>query len=208
MFAQPFVQAQIKEEKSKLRIIHLCDGNSPVTVEFPAINSQATGLDAFASKVKCPAWFVLQWHNILADLLCFTVKPFGMWNRLGTPGRLPNSRCFPLPPDYSLVARATKISNAQKQPQDEKHFTLYSYIYIPSTICLKFSWVQQASLLTMWSQSQMIQTDANIKSSTCKYWWLRWVKRTIKHWLNHNFCSLMTKISIKYDRYDTVCIHP
>ena len=31
-----------------------------------------------------------------------------------------NSWCIPLPPDYSLVARATKISNAQKQPPDEK----------------------------------------------------------------------------------------
>ena len=33
---------------------------------------------------------------------------------------LSNSPCIPLPPDYCLVARATKISNAQKQPPDEK----------------------------------------------------------------------------------------
>ena len=34
LFAQPFVQAQIKE-KSKLRVTGLCEGNSPVTGEFP-----------------------------------------------------------------------------------------------------------------------------------------------------------------------------
>ena len=33
--------------------------------------------------------FVSHWYNILADLLCFTVKPLGMWNRLGTSGRFP-----------------------------------------------------------------------------------------------------------------------
>ena len=34
-FAQPFVQAQIKKT-SKLRVAGLCEGNSPVTSEFPS----------------------------------------------------------------------------------------------------------------------------------------------------------------------------
>ena len=34
MFTQPFIQAQIKKT-SKLRVIGLCVGNSPVTGEFP-----------------------------------------------------------------------------------------------------------------------------------------------------------------------------
>ena len=32
--------------------------------------------------------FLSYWY-ILANLLCCTMKPLGMWNRLGTPGRLP-----------------------------------------------------------------------------------------------------------------------
>ena len=36
LFIQPFIQAQIKEKKSKLRVTGLCAGNSPVTGEFPA----------------------------------------------------------------------------------------------------------------------------------------------------------------------------
>ena len=35
LFTQPFIQAQMKE-KSKLRVIDLCAGNSRVTGEFPA----------------------------------------------------------------------------------------------------------------------------------------------------------------------------
>ena len=35
MFTQPFVQVQIKDI-SKLRVTGLCEGNSPVTGEFPA----------------------------------------------------------------------------------------------------------------------------------------------------------------------------
>ena len=42
---------------------------------------QATVLDAWASRVKCPAKLVSHWHTILTDL---TVKPLGLWNRLGT----------------------------------------------------------------------------------------------------------------------------
>ena len=38
MFTQPFVQAQIKENM-KLRITGLCEGDSPVTGEFPAQRS-------------------------------------------------------------------------------------------------------------------------------------------------------------------------
>ena len=34
LFTQPFIEAQIKE-KSKLRVTDLCEGNSPVTSEFP-----------------------------------------------------------------------------------------------------------------------------------------------------------------------------
>ena len=47
---------------------------------------QATGLNAWTSRVTCPAPFVPHWHNILTNLLCFTL---GMWNRLDTLGRLP-----------------------------------------------------------------------------------------------------------------------
>ena len=35
LFSQPFIRAQIKET-SKLRVTGLCEGNSPVTGEFPA----------------------------------------------------------------------------------------------------------------------------------------------------------------------------
>ena len=35
LFIQPFIQAQIKEN-IKLRVTGLCEGNSPVTGEFPA----------------------------------------------------------------------------------------------------------------------------------------------------------------------------
>ena len=48
--------------------------------------AQATGVDAWAPRVKCPARLVSHWHNILVDL--FTVKPLGIWNRPGTPVRL------------------------------------------------------------------------------------------------------------------------
>ena len=41
-------------------------------VQLQQLTIQATGLDACASRVKCPAWFVSHWHNILADLLSFT----------------------------------------------------------------------------------------------------------------------------------------
>ena len=36
LFTQPFIQAQIREKTSKLRVNGLCAGNSPVTGEFPA----------------------------------------------------------------------------------------------------------------------------------------------------------------------------
>ena len=36
LFIQPFIQAQVKEKKLKLRVTGLCEGNSPVTGEFPA----------------------------------------------------------------------------------------------------------------------------------------------------------------------------
>ena len=36
MFTQPFIQAQITKKTSKLRVTALCEGNSPVTGEFPA----------------------------------------------------------------------------------------------------------------------------------------------------------------------------
>ena len=36
LFTQPFIQAQIKESSSKLRVTGLCEENSPVTGEFPA----------------------------------------------------------------------------------------------------------------------------------------------------------------------------
>ena len=35
LFTQPFIQVQIKEN-IKLRVTALCEGNSPVTGEFPA----------------------------------------------------------------------------------------------------------------------------------------------------------------------------
>ena len=36
LFTQPFIRAQIKEKKSKLRVPGLCEGNSPVIGEFTA----------------------------------------------------------------------------------------------------------------------------------------------------------------------------
>ena len=36
LFAQLFAQAQIKEKKSQLRVTGLCEGNPPVTGEFPS----------------------------------------------------------------------------------------------------------------------------------------------------------------------------
>ena len=38
LLTRPFIQAQIKET-SKLRVTGLCEGNSPVTGEFPAQKS-------------------------------------------------------------------------------------------------------------------------------------------------------------------------
>ena len=38
LFTQPFIQAQIKKT-SKLRVIGLCEGNSPGTGEFPALRA-------------------------------------------------------------------------------------------------------------------------------------------------------------------------
>ena len=35
-FTQPLIQAQNKKKTSKLRVTGLCEGNSPVTGEFPA----------------------------------------------------------------------------------------------------------------------------------------------------------------------------
>ena len=64
-----------------------------------------------------------QSNTIISTLYFIALKSDGAWT-LGeshcmTRAR-PNFRCIPLPPDYSLVARATKISNAQKQPPDER----------------------------------------------------------------------------------------
>ena len=55
--------------------------------------------------------------------------------------------------DKSVEAGDESIEAGKKTPQS-------CYHYIPSTLCLEFSWVHQAFLLTTWCQSEMIQTDA------------------------------------------------
>ena len=81
--------------------------------------------------------------------------------------------------NHNHITQLTKITlnNNEQNTIDVCSSLSPTYIYIPSTKCLKFSWVQPAPLLTKWCQSQMIQTNTNIKSCTCKYWWFRWVKK-------------------------------
>ena len=49
---------------------------------------QATGLDARASTVKCPAWFVSHRYDILADLLLSGVPDFFDRNKILSGGDL------------------------------------------------------------------------------------------------------------------------
>ena len=52
LFAQPFIPVQ-KKKTSKLRITGLCEGNSPVTVEFPAQWASDTEMVPFDDVIVC-----------------------------------------------------------------------------------------------------------------------------------------------------------
>ena len=71
---QPFVQAQTKEF-TKLRVTGLCEGNSPVTVEFPAHEaSNAENVSLWWRRVNTSSGPRLNIKTVLSTYGDFHVK--------------------------------------------------------------------------------------------------------------------------------------
>ena len=75
MLTQPFVQAQIKETP-KLRVNGLCEGNSPVTGEFPAqMASNAENVSIWWRHYMMHAIFWQYWEHSAKYEATVTVGP-------------------------------------------------------------------------------------------------------------------------------------